>query len=313
MSLPDYRAFMLPVLKASARLDVSTFGPVIQQVADDVGLTSEQRAELLPSGKQTVIRNRVAWAKFCLIKAGLLESVGWGRFKLTERGRSVLEQAPPHIDLKFLEQFPEWRQYIAEVRNGSQEEEVEREASPTSKQAPRLVELAATPDERLRSAHQELEEALAADLIERILASPPEFFERLIVSLLIKMNYGAPGGIAQAIGGRGDNGVDGVVDQDALGLDRVYVQAKRYKPGNSVGPGEIRDFSGGLDQHKASKGLFVTTSNFSSAAKSTADRLSRHIVMVDGRQLAKLMIKYSVGCRIEEALEVKRIDEEFFE
>lgn len=299
---------MLPVLAAAADGDVLQFGPVIQAVADNLGLSADDRTALLPSGRQTVIRNRTAWAKSYLIKAGLLESVGWGRFRITDEGRAVLAKKPARIDIKFLEQYPGFKEF----RESSAEAGVEEAAAPETNITRLRVE--ATPDEMLRTAHRTLEEALASELIERMLAAPPDFFERLIVSLLVGMGYGGSAIEAgRAVGRSGDNGVDGVVDQDALGLDRVYIQAKRYATDNKVGSGEIRDFFGSLDRHKASKGLFVTTSSFSPAAQETAEYLSKRIVLIDGRQLARLMIRFNVGCRVEETIQLKRIDEDFFE
>ena len=166
----------------------------------------------------------------------------------------------------------------------------------------------------MRVAHRQIDASLAQELLDRIRAAPPDFFERLIVSLLLSMGFGGSAADAgRAIGGSGDDGVDGVIDQDALGLDRVYIQAKRYANGNNIGPGAIRDFFGSLDRHKASKGLFVTTSTFSPSARETAEFLSKRIVLIDGEQLAKLMIRHNVGCRIEDTLHIKKIDEDFFE
>lgn len=159
-----------------------------------------------------------------------------------------------------------------------------------------------------------IEDALIHDLLDRIRQAPPDFFERLMVNLLLSMGYGgSTENAGRTLGRSGDDGVDGVIDQDALGLDRVYIQAKRYAVGNNIGPGAIRDFFGSLDRHKATKGLFVTTSTFSASAKETAEHLSKRIVLVDGDQLARLMIRHNVGCRIEETLHIKKVDEEFFE
>jgi restriction system protein len=161
----------------------------------------------------------------------------------------------------------------------------------------------------MRGAHRQIEAALAQELLDRISKAPPEFFERLIVNLLLSMGYGGSTADAgRALGRTGDDGVDGGIDQDALGLDRVYIQAKRYTVGNNIGAGAIRDFFGSLDRHKATKGLFVTTSSFSPAAKETAEFLSKRIVFIDGEQLAKLMIRYNVGCRVEYSLDAKKLD-----
>jgi len=166
----------------------------------------------------------------------------------------------------------------------------------------------------MRGAHRQIETALAQELLDRISKAPPEFFERLMVNLLRSMGYGGSTADAgRALGRSGDDGVDGVIDQDALGLDRAYIQAKRYTTGNNIGAGAIRDFFGSLDRHKATKGLFVTTSSFSSSARETAEFLSKRIVLIDGEQLTKLMIRYDGGCRVEESLNIRKIDEEFFE
>ena len=166
----------------------------------------------------------------------------------------------------------------------------------------------------MRAAQRQLQDEIALELLERILAAPPDFFERLVVRMLTSMGYGgATVDAARALGRSGDGGVDGVIDQDALGLDRIYVQAKRYAFDNLVGAGPIRDFFGSLDRFKAAKGLFVTTSGFTPAARETAEFLSKRIVLIDGRQLTKLMIRYGVGCRVEETLYIHRVDEEFFE
>ena len=167
----------------------------------------------------------------------------------------------------------------------------------------------------MRLAHRQIESTLAQDLLERVRDAPPEFFERLIVVLLLSMGYGGSraGKAGRTLGRSGDDGVDGVIDQDALGLDRVYIQAKRYAAANNIGAGAIRDFFGSLDRHKATKGLFVTTSAFSPSARETAEFLSKRIVLIDGDQLAALMVQHKVGCRIEDTLEIKRLDEQFFE
>lgn len=166
----------------------------------------------------------------------------------------------------------------------------------------------------MRVAHKQVETSLGQDLLDRIRAAPPAFFERLIVNLLLSMGYGGSAAEAgRALGRSGDDGVDGVIDQDALGLDRVYIQAKRYAEGNNIGAGAIRDIFGSLDRHKATKGLFVTTSSFSPAARETADFLSKRLVLIDGEHLARLMIRYNMGCRIEEVLHIRKVDEDFFE
>ena len=296
---------MLPVLVCFSTGE-NGIGSVVEQLADDLCLTLEERSELLPSGKQAIFSNRVHWAKSYLSKAGLLEATRRGHFMITPRGETILSSHPTHIDNKTLMQFEEFRQF----RDRSSE------TSNPASQASRTVleDQRQTPDESMRESWREIEAALAQDLLDRICAAPPDFFERLIVNLLMNMGYGGSTiDAGRTLGRSGDDGVDGVIDQDALGLDRVYIQAKRYSPGNSIGSGAIRDFFGSLDRHKAAKGLFVTTSSFSPPAKETAEYLSKRIVLIDGVQLAKLMIRHNVGCRIEDTLYIKKVDEEFFE
>ena len=305
MPIPDYQSLMLPVLECSSNGE-ARIGAVVEKLADGLGLSIDERSELLPSGRQAIFSNRVHWAKSYLSKAGLIEATRRGHFNITERGRTVLSSQPSQIDNKMLMQFDEFRQF----------RERSSETSHTLNQSslPAIEDQRQTPDESMRMAWRQIETALAQDLLDRICAAPPDFFERLIVSLLLSMGYGgSTNDSGRTLGRSGDDGVDGVIDQDALGLDRVYMQAKRYGSGNSIGSGAIRDFFGSLDRHKAAKGLFVTTSSFSPSARETAEYLSKRIVLIDGVQLAKLMIRHNVGCRIEDTLYIKKVDEEFFE
>jgi restriction system protein len=305
MSIPDYQSLMLPVLVASSKGEVR-IGPIVDELADQLGLSPEERSELLPSGKQTVFSNRVHWAKSYLSKAQLVEITRRGHFRITPRGQVVLQSPPPKIDNAFLAQFEEFRQF-RDRSSAATEADGEGLSSALENQKQ-------TPDETMRAAYQEIEAALMHDLLDRIREAPPDFFERLLVNLLLSMGYGGSSENAgRTLGRSGDDGVDGVIDQDSLGLDRVYIQAKRYAAGNNVGAGAIRDFFGSLDRHKATKGLFVTTSAFSASAKETAELLSKRIVLVDGDDLARLMVRHNVGCRIEETLHIKKVDEEFFE
>jgi len=303
MAIPDFQTLMLPVLRASEAGEVK-ISDVVKQLADQFQLTPDERSALLPSGTQTTFANRVHWAKSHLGKAGLVELTKRAHFRITDRGREILSNPPERIDIHFLNQYPEFRAFRAINRAG--------EESPVAGEAIQSADM--TPDELIRNAHEQLEEELGLELLARVTGAPPDFFERLVVQLLIAMGYGGSTAEAgKALGRSGDGGVDGVIDQDALGLDRIYVQAKRYADGNNVGPSAIRDFFGSLDRFKASKGLFVTTSSFSSSARDTAEMLSKRIVLIDGRQLARLMIRYSVGCRVEETIHLKKVDEEFFE
>lgn len=292
---------MLPVLKEAQQGEVR-IGAVVESLSDAFALTSQQRAHLLPSGKQSTFANRVHWAKSYLGKAALIEATKRGHFKATERGIELLKNPPPKINIGLLNQYPEFKLFKGVQETNLNTAEEVSQSSPL------------TPDEQMRRARAQIDRELAEEMLEKILAGPPAFFEQVVVNLVTAMGYG--GSVAdagQALGQSGDGGVDGVINEDTLGLDRIYVQAKRYKDGNVVGPGAIRDFFGALDQFKAGKGLFVTTSTFSSSAIKTTDGLSKRIVLVDGARLAKLMIQYDVGCRVEETMAIKRIDEDFFD
>lgn len=313
MAIPDFQTLMLPVLKKAAQGEV-LIRDVIDSLADEFRLTPDERAEMLRSGKQTLFANRVHWSKSYLTKAGLLKSTGRGRFVATEEGCLVAANPPEIVNVEFLTRYPQFLEFYRPIGVPVRPAISRSAYEPVE---PIAVKIAAkTPDELIRDAHAGLEAELSQEILQRIQAAPPAFFERIVVQLLVAMGYGGStgqAGEALVIGRSGDGGIDGVIDQDALGLDRVYVQAKRYAGGNIVGAGAIRDFFGALDGFKAAKGLFVTTSGFSASAKQTAESLSKRIVLIDGSQLARLLIRYDVGCRIEETLYIKKIDEDFFE
>lgn len=300
MAIPDFQSLMLPVLKASADGEIKT-SDVVSTLGFLLKLSEQELSELLPSGKQTTFANRVNWAKSYLGKAGLVTLTRRGFFQISQKGKDVLKSPPAALNTKYLEMLAGFKIYQP---NGDGIKSLPQTA-------PTVDDL--TPDERIRSARDELEATLSAELLEKILTAPPSFFERLVVQLLVAMGYGGSAADAgRALGKTGDGGVDGVIDQDALGLDQIYVQAKRYTDAK-VSPGEIRDFFGALATFKASKGLFVTTSSFSPAARDAAARLPNKIVLIDNVQLTRLMIRFDIGCRVEEAVYIKKIDEEFFE
>lgn len=305
MTIPDYQTLMLPVLRCASSGEVR-INDVINILAREFDLTDDEREELLPSGRQTVFANRVHWAKTYLKQAGLLSASRRAHFQLTDRGENALRLNLERIDNGYLSQFPEFLEFKTRARA----EKVDEKASDSGV----AQSTSATPDEVLRIAHKEIQTQLGEELLGRIVSAPPDFFERLIIQLLLAMGYGGSAKEAgQALGRTNDGGVDGVIDQDVLGLDRVYVQAKRYSVGNNVGASAIRDFFGSLDRFKAAKGLFVTTSAFTQEAEETARFLSKRIVLIDGTRLTQLMIRYNVGCRVEETLELKKIDEDFFD
>lgn len=302
--IPDYQTLMLPVLQCAEGGPLHT-KDAIERLAKKYDLSAEERANLLPSGKQRTFDNRVNWAKSYLKQAGLVKYPSRGVFELTEEGSRLLSTDITRIDKDFLQRYEAFQAFQnrkGSIADGDDESVSEVENSDS------------TPDEILRDAHRKINSALAAELLERVRSSPPEFFELLIVDLLLAMGYGGTSeDAARALGQSGDNGVDGVVDQDPLGVDQIYVQAKRYAEGNNVGAGDIRDFFGALNLKKAQKGLFFTTSAFSPSATQTAKDLGMRIVLIDGIQLSKLMIRYNIGCRDEEVLHLKRVDDEFFE
>jgi len=300
--IPDYQSLMRPVLECAASGEVR-IGDVVDRLADKFQLSEQERDELLPSGKQTRFSNRVHWAKSYLKQAGLVKATRRAHFVITDRGKDALNDNK-EINVSYLEKFPEFQEFRSRTKEGDPAE------LPQSGE----VEATATPDEVLRAAHKKINAALSAELLDRVREASPSFFENLIVELLLAMNYGGTSEEAgRALGKTGDDGVDGVIDQDPLGVDQIYIQAKRYAEGNSIGAGAIRDFFGALSLKKAQKGIFVTTSSFSPSAVQTARALGSRIVLIDGVHLARLLIRHNIGCRDEEVLHLKKIDEDFFE
>ena len=307
MTIPDYQSLMLSVLKKAANSPVRV--PEIEpSLADEFGLSQQERDELLPSGRQKVLHNRIHWAKFYMSKAGLIDSPARGKFIASELGRKVLSENPSRVDIDYLMQYPSFRSFIAGGSNdGTSEDSAEPVPLPSSDDvSPK------TPEEQIETAFIALQSALRADLLQRILQNSPSFFEALIVDLLVAMGYGGSHrNAATQLGRTGDGGVDGVVNEDRLGLDRVYIQAKRYSNG-SVGRPEIQAFLGSLVGLGATKGVFVTTSTFSQQSYEFARHLPQRIVLIDGQKLTDLMIEHNVGVRLNRAVEFKRLDEDFF-
>jgi restriction system protein len=307
MAIPDYQTLMLPVLRIAGDGREHRIGDVVNQLARDFRLTTEEQQQVLPSGRQLTFANRVGWAKTYLIQAGLLEATKRAHFKITDRGKKSLAVNPSRIDVGYLSQFAEFLQFKERGRVAGDEAVVNVGESLA------VLPQSETPDELLRNTVKQIETALKKELLDRILSAPPAFFERLIVALLLEMGYGGSREDAGKIVGRsGDGGIDGVIDQDALGLDRVYVQAKRYIAENGVSEPEIRAFSGSLGAAKANKGVFVTTSYFTQPAQNFAERHPFKIVLIDGERLASLMIRHNVGVRIDETVYLKKMDEDFF-
>jgi len=301
--IPDYQSLMLPLLRLTSDGLEHKYRDIIESLADEFQLTEEERKELLASGTQAVFDNRVGWAKTYLKKAGLLDSQKRATFVITDLGRQTLAQRPDRIDAKYLRQFPAFLEFVNAARNGSEPEE-ETTSIAINEQ---------TPEEALDKAHQRIRKSLAAELLNKVLELSPTFFERLVVELLVKMGYG--GSIkdaGKAIGKSGDEGIDGTIKEDKLGLDIIYIQAKRWKPGNVVGRPELHKFVGALAGQGAKKGVFITTSNFTKEALDYAPKNETKIVLIDGDQLAQLMIDYNIGCATQEIYELKKIDSDYF-
>ncbi len=309
MPIPDYQALMLPLLKRAALGEVRVLDAE-KQMGEEFGLTPDERAQLLPSGKQRVLHNRAHWAKFYLMKAGLVRFPRRGTFVATDNGRELLARNPSHINLDLLKEYPSFEEFY----RGDHSTATEQVPATAAVLSPPSATLVSTPEEQIESAFRTISSALRTELLQRISQNTPAFFEELIIDLLVKMGYGGsrPDAAAQ-LGRSGDGGVDGVINEDRLGLDRVYVQAKRYSDGNVVGRPEVQKFVGSLVGLGATKGVFVTTSKFSSEAIEYARHLTQRVVLIDGQRLAELMIEHSVGVRLNRAVEFKRIDENFFD
>jgi restriction system protein len=300
MTIPDYQTCMLPLLRYAANGDEHTLRDAEERLADQFKLTPAERAELLPSGQQGVFKNRLGWARTYLKKAGLLDSPKRGAFRITDRGLKTLASNPTRIDGKFLDQFPEFIEFraISKPENGSTASEIAQSKT--------------TPEEAIELAHQGLREQLAQELLSRILTCSPTFFEQLVVELLVKMGYGGSRRDAgERIGQTGDGGIDGIIKEDRLGLDTIFIQAKRWQ--GSVGRPEIQKFVGALQGQRAKKGVFITTSVYTAEAIEYASRIDTKVVLIDGKQLADLMIDFDVGVAVAASYVVKRIDSDYFE
>ncbi len=298
MPIPDYESIMLPLLKLAGDRQVHTKRETVEKLSEYFNLTNEERKEMLPSGTQDRFTNRVGWAKTYLTQAGLIETTERARFRITERGLEVLGQNPGSINKDCLEKFPEFREFKNRSRG-------------ITKTVTTKTDSVETPLEVLEESYQDIRSGLVDELIKRIKACPPDFFEQLVVDLLISMGYGGSRKDAgEAIGRSRDGGIDGIIKEDRLGLDVVYIQAKRWD--RTVGRPEIQAFAGSLEGQRARKGVFITTSQFSSDALDYIDRIEKKIVLIDGGQLCQLMIDYGVGVSEVERYIVKKIDLDYF-
>ncbi|HZM06182.1 MAG TPA: restriction endonuclease [Candidatus Saccharimonadales bacterium] len=298
--IPDYETLMLPLLKLasenpSAELRVLD---ATNLLASKYRLTPEERSELLPSGATFKFSSRVSWAATYLKKAGLLESRSRGYVRITLRGLEALKRQPSKIDGDLLSQYEDFRQF--------------RDKNKKDKNSS-LSENSETPIESIDAQYRKVREALASELLEKVKKCSPQFFERLVISVLVKMGYGGSlKDAGLAIGRSGDGGVDGVIKEDKLGLDNIYIQAKRWAD-KCVGSPDIDQFVGALSKKKANKGIFLTTSTFSKDALASVEKYEAKIVLLDGVQVANLMIDYGVGVSIDQIYEIKKMDYDFFE
>jgi restriction system protein len=299
MPIPDFQTLMLPVLKFASDNDEHSLREAVEYLKDQFSLTAEEEAKTIPSGKQPIFYNRVGWARTYLKQAGLLEPTRRNYLKITDRGKEVLNENLSRIDMKYLEKFPEYLDFRDRTK--------EPQPGPEEPEKSVLV-----PEESLDEAYQKLREDLARELLDNILRSSPSFFERLVVEVLVNMGYGGSDiNAARTVGKSGDEGIDGIIDEDKLGLDRIYIQAKKWTD-QPIGRPEIQKFVGALQGKKAKKGIFITASRFTEQAREYAQSIDTRVVLIDGKRLTDLMIDYNVGVSTTIAYQVKRIDTDYF-
>ncbi len=300
MAIPDFQTVMLPFLSQLKDGKEYKLSQLVEFLSDHFKLSTEERQLMLASGQQEVIRNRAGWARTYLKKAALIDSSRRGYFNITDRGLKVLAENPTRIDMKFLERFPE---YIAFRDFQRPDEAGIQPASPLNS--------AATPDEDLDAVYNRFRQNLEAELLEQVKTTSPSFFEKIVVDLLVRMGYGGNRlDASQAMGRSGDGGIDGIIKEDMLGLDVIYIQAKRWEA--TVGRPEIQKFAGALQGHRARKGVFITTSDFSKEAKEYVTRIESKSVLIDGATLTQYMIDQNVGVSTTHHYEIKKIDIDYF-
>ena len=300
VAIPDFQTVMRPVLAYLSSRHTLSSPEIRAGVAAELGVTDEEQQQLLPSGKQTTFANRVAWSLSHLAHAGLVDRPARGTYAITERGREVLASHPDRVDMSVLNTFVEYRAFRA------------RHGKPGSS-ATRAITDEVSPSEAIGALITASEDALAADLLARVLAQPPVFLETLALRLLRAMGYGGRESLLEHTAQSGDAGLDGLVRQDALGLDLVGVQAKRYDPDNPVQRPALQAFVGALQGAQTNRGVFVTTGRFTTGARQFAQSVAMQLVLIDGAELTRLMVRYNVAVQVRETFDLKQIDEEFFE
>ena len=306
MPIPDYQSLMLPVLKLAADGKERKFSHAVEALADQLALSQEEPNELLPSGSQAVFSNRVGWARSYLKQAGLLGSPRRGFFVITAKGKQLLAQNLSEINVTVLEQYPEFIEF-KNRRKEKAESNGETTGTDASEQSTKE-----TPEDALASAYKKLRAALEVEIVSAVKDSSPSFFERVVVDLLVKMGYGGNRQDAgRALPKGGDGGIDGIINEDRLGLDVIYIQAKRWE--GTVGRPEIQKFAGALQGQHARKGVFITTSFFTKEAREYASMIESKIILIDGEQLAKLMAEHNVGVSTVGMYEVKKLDSDYFD
>lgn len=302
MAIPDFQTLMLPLLRFTADGVEHKAKDAIEALAIEFALSPSERTELLPSRRALLFDNRLAWALFHMKKAGLIESPRRGIFNITLQGKELLAKKPSKINLKLLEQFPDFLEF--RTTSNKNKDEVKSSSPEVSSEQ--------TPEEALEFAHQSIRQALGQELLSRILTCSPVFFEELVVELLVAMGYGGSRRDAgERVGQSGDGGIDGIIKEDRLGLDTIYIQAKRWQ--GNVGRPEIQKFVGALQGQRARKGVFITTSCFTADASDYISRIDTKVVLIDGQQLANLMMDFDVGVSVAATYAVKRIDSDYFE
>jgi len=304
MAIPDFQTIMLPLLRLAADGTDHTLGESVQAVADEFHLSPAERVQRQPSGSQTTIYNRVAWASSYLRYAGLLIATGRGHFRITEQGGGVLASPPGRVDVKYLMKFPEFKAYRARSGKGG--------STTTSVDDAQIVAITETPDEAIASSYAAYRASVEQELLDRVKDADPSFFEQLVVQLLVAMGYGGSQEDAgMAVGKSGDGGIDGVIKEDRLGLDTIYLQAKKWD--GTVGRPVVHAFAGALAGKHARRGVLITTSTFSTDARAYVSSIEQRIVLIDGRELAKLMFEFGVGVAPSGPPYVmKRVDPDFF-
>ncbi len=307
MPIPAFQEIMLPLLKVVSDKNEHKMKDVVDSLAKSYNLTDDEKKELLPSGVAFLFENRVHWARFHVKKAGLVDSFKRGTITISQRGLDVLKKNPSLINLSFLKQFPEFNEH-----NATKNEKNSIADSAGIELTNDTIE-DQTPEEIIGNAYLEIRSVLAQEIINKVVSLSPNYFEKLVVELLVKMGYG--GSLKDAgrvVGKSGDEGIDGTINEDKLGLDIIYIQEKRWKPGNVVGRPDLQQFVGALAGQGAKKGIFITTSSFTKDAKNYTPRNETKIVLIDGEMLARYMIDYNIGVTLQQNYEIKKIDNDYF-